>query len=1196
MYKDILLKKSSGFSVCGGVLVPGDSGVYRLKMDMGEDASHFSAMAICQESGEYSGDYYSEGNIIYCTLLNSMYQSEGYITVRFTVSDGENLLTAKEVAFEVVCPNNQETLAVNEQSNIEKILSSAQIAESALAQIELKADKADVYTKSEIDGKISSESKFKGSKQYYSELPSQGNSPGDIWNVKKLKKLNMYGYKILKVEISGSSGIAWFHIDSADGFTENSIFYIYFEGNVIPCKITYIMKDNGDDFYRIGTQGIDDEYHYNFFNIVNKLKQKYIDTEYRENDMAQYKYIVNETAYFSGENITAQTATQGSEEFEQYSHNTFFVWEGKEWKPLSKNTDLKKYYTKDEIQKMLEEVEAGNVDLTGYAKTSDLPTKVSELTNDSGFQTAMQVQSMLEGINISPVSYEEKGYKTNRKLGCVDFPSIGSTDYCHIILYGQSLASGTETPNCVTDAVDGIYMVGSDPHWVETSESKNNINTLSGAGTENPVIGLMHHFAKRYNQLPFSNKNVKFIGNSTGLGGRTIEALSKGYSNTIYGNEHLYEDRFLGLLDSAKSAVSALGKTISCPAVVWMQGEYNYGESRTSGTGYTTGSNAAKDKEGYKARLLQLKNDIQSDVMAKYDQSQPPLFFLYQVGSLYLDGNDIPINMAMIELAKECDDVILLPSPIPCPRYVGSAHMSINGYRWYGELMAKQLIDTLTFTYKESENLHIKNIDIKGSSIYIEYAVPHPPLVLDAKTVCEVPSYGFRVWQGDSGVPINNVSVKHNTVILETSRVLSGEVAVSYAGNHENQYRGLGNLRDSDEYRSLYTYYNDSEELSSNSSEIIYRPINQEGTEIIYDRNYPMMNWANSEYYVVNASEVSATSFTASIDKDLCVKGDKVNITNIQYYPSSANAGKSISWASSNSSVATVSGTTISVVGETAGETANIVGTLENGYQVSLTITIADNSNPYFGYYAYYDMANEGDRGQTQALTNLCTNEADAQLVGLTSDNSATDGWLSDGALTLSASNTGIKIPVKADMPDSIEIDISVTMPVNSTESYPIWNKKACFALGTDSRALLTYGGERWTGAWAGARTYNETSGEQIIDFRSCKDENWQDLNDQTQAFSTSYGYGNKILFRVILNADNSSALVVQYPGMEQPVINWAMPYYIWNNTTSAHEAIESLCSAWKSEGNNIYIGFRPDNTTFGAPMIIHSVTIKEHQ
>ena len=56
----------------------------------------------------------------------------------------------------------------------------------------------------------------------------------------------------------------------------------------------------------------------------------------------------------------------------------------------------------------------GNVDLSSYALKSELPTKNSQLTNDSGFQTSAQVETIVNGKMTSKVDKEDgKGLSTN---------------------------------------------------------------------------------------------------------------------------------------------------------------------------------------------------------------------------------------------------------------------------------------------------------------------------------------------------------------------------------------------------------------------------------------------------------------------------------------------------------------------------------------------------------------------------------------------------------------------------------------------------------------------------------------------------------------------------------------------------------------------------------------------------------------
>jgi len=55
------------------------------------------------------------------------------------------------------------------------------------------------------------------------------------------------------------------------------------------------------------------------------------------------------------------------------------------------SVDTSNFYTKSEVdQKLLDVTSGGEIDLSEYAKTEDIPTKTSELTNDSGFLTQHQ--------------------------------------------------------------------------------------------------------------------------------------------------------------------------------------------------------------------------------------------------------------------------------------------------------------------------------------------------------------------------------------------------------------------------------------------------------------------------------------------------------------------------------------------------------------------------------------------------------------------------------------------------------------------------------------------------------------------------------------------------------------------------------------------------------------------------------------
>lgn len=422
-------------------------------------------------------------------------------------------------------------------------------------------------------------------------------------------------------------------------------------------------------------------------------------------------------------------------------------------------------------------------------------------------------------------------------IGHLNKQDIGSTDYSHIILYGQSLSMGWEAPEVITTTpVDNCYMVGSSPMINHGNDGSLTLNPLIAvkwsSGGEQPVVGLTNSFATLYND----NHSIpqKFIGTNCGEGGKSIEKMMKQCTN----GTNFYTTEFLDCINSAKGAVDALNKTISCPAIFYMQGEYNY--VQLTGNGLTPGSDATNDKEQYKTYLLQLKNDMQTDIMSTYGQTKKPLFFIYQVAGNYINRRDMSITMAQIEFAQEHDDVFLMNSTYGMPDY-GGGHLSTNGYRWYGEMMAKSMYQVFE-NRKQWNGLELTNIQIDGKNVLCDFRVPVLPLVFDNWTKESRTQNGFRIFKDNTEVTISNMTIIGNRVILVTNTTLTGNIEITYAGQGPI---GSGNLRDSDEFNSLYTYFDDRETAPAKREN--YTPKDKDGN-YIYGKKYPMYNWANHFY------------------------------------------------------------------------------------------------------------------------------------------------------------------------------------------------------------------------------------------------------------------------------------------------------------------------------------------------------------
>lgn len=422
-------------------------------------------------------------------------------------------------------------------------------------------------------------------------------------------------------------------------------------------------------------------------------------------------------------------------------------------------------------------------------------------------------------------------------VGCLNYQNIGETDYSHIILYGQSLSMGWQAPEVITtDPVKNTFMVGSSPMINHGNDGSLTINPLKAvkwtSGGEQPIVAMTNAFAKIYHR--FVNANQKFIGTNCGEGGRSIEQLMKQCTN----GTNYYTTEFLDCINSAKAACDAEGASISCTAIVYMQGEYNY-ISRT-GTGLTPGTDATNDKDQYKAYLAQLKQDMQADIMAAYGQTEPPLFFLYQVAGSYINNKEMTINMAQLEFARENEDVILLNSTYGMPDYNGG-HLSTNGYRWYGELVAKQLAQMLVKGVA-ARSVELEELQVTGNQITLCFYVPVSPLVFDTHTKEAVADNGFRLYCDGAEVSITGMEIQGNRVLLTAERSLTGTVELTYGGQGRN---GSGNLRDSDGYLSLYRYYDDRQTAPDQQEN--FTPTDAQGAPL-YGRHYPLYNWCNQFY------------------------------------------------------------------------------------------------------------------------------------------------------------------------------------------------------------------------------------------------------------------------------------------------------------------------------------------------------------
>jgi hypothetical protein len=453
-------------------------------------------------------------------------------------------------------------------------------------------------------------------------------------------------------------------------------------------------------------------------------------------------------------------------------------------------------------------------------------------------------------------------------IGAVESPVVAGVipseehDYTHYIIYGQSLSTGHQSDPLSTTNVPGNYMLG-DRLWINNGNSTlNNLNPLvatvtAGSQAEAPLHGAVNHLRNKIPLVTDGNgRENRFLATSAGTSGKPIEELSKEYQGT--GNDYLYGN-YQTAIKKAKSMALRRNSSIACPAIIFMQGEWNY-------QGYGNKLDAqpvpTANKNEYKDLMVTLKNNMQADVKTQYGQAETPTFYTYQVGAQYTKGLTLEIGMAQLEAANEHNDIVMVGPVYPYPDCNG--HLDANGYRWYGELIGKVIYKTQALGEKFAPLQPVKLSRVPGNprQIRIQYYIPVPPLVFDTHTLLEMKDYGFLLGVNNLKKSITNIEIDGDCVILTSDADLTGKILVSYAGDQTTLQgtfpdfnpRGSGNLRDSDDYGSFFTYVNRTwtKDSSTDNTTKSDHPRDEQGS-IIYDKPYPLYNFSVAYYYEIPA-------------------------------------------------------------------------------------------------------------------------------------------------------------------------------------------------------------------------------------------------------------------------------------------------------------------------------------------------------
>ena len=441
--------------------------------------------------------------------------------------------------------------------------------------------------------------------------------------------------------------------------------------------------------------------------------------------------------------------------------------------------------------------------------------------------------------------------------------TTGNDDLMHIICYGQSFSVGADAPGYADPIVDGTYVLGS----ITSSTVGDILLPLQmTSGTQHPIVTAVNSLSQ---MLAADGIDVDIIAGSYGSGGKTIAQLmsaerqaqikaEEGYAYDILssGKYTVFQNSVAAVADYA----AANGKSVSCPVIVFLQGETD--QNTDAQLGYPenpvrAGYGAGGDKEKYKEYMARLKEDMQREVMEAYRQTEKPLFLIYQVSGTYVRTQYSSINMAQLEFAQENDDVILVQTPYFAPHYTNSHHLTVNGYRWLGEYIGQSMYTALTKQVKAWPILPQKFTVEDANTLRITVTGAVNGLTIDTWTVEDATNssnrYGFYFTVNGSTVVPQTVTVNENDIILTvpdgTVPLNKAESVYIYYGGQ--RAKGTGNIRDNCAKTGFYCYLDDRNDTGTgNNQGVSHSALDEYGNSLI-GQPYSLYNWLASFCYEI---------------------------------------------------------------------------------------------------------------------------------------------------------------------------------------------------------------------------------------------------------------------------------------------------------------------------------------------------------
>jgi hypothetical protein len=235
--------------------------------------------------------------------------------------------------------------------------------------------------------------------------------------------------------------------------------------------------------------------------------------------------------------------------------------------------------------------------------------------------------------------------------------------------------------------------------------------------------------------------------------------------------------------------MSPYGRTVDCPAVVYIQGE------------------ADAETVGYQALIEALADDLCPEVQTVMDLAVEPKFLLLQTNTSETAPTQRQPRLDQVAAARDNARINLAGPMYQCP-LVDNIHQNVEGKMMQGEVMA----EAIRIIRRDGSFTPLWPVSAvrTGAVVDVEFAVPAGPLAFDADFVPAVSNEGFRYKDSTTSATISSVAILNSNTVritLNTTPTGTGQ-AIEYAAPISTAATGFasgrGTLYSPSETPSLY--------------------------------------------------------------------------------------------------------------------------------------------------------------------------------------------------------------------------------------------------------------------------------------------------------------------------------------------------------------------------------------------------------